>query len=317
VLAVSGLMMLAVGGLISGTASDTWTIGLGRAVAGAGFLFGNLYFTKMVADWFDGREIATAMSILVMSWPFGIAMGQVGGHTWLAEVYGWRIPFQVASVYCLLAVAGLLLLYRPPGGAKLTASGAAARLTGQEWRLILCAGFAWGMFNAGYVIYLSFGPNMLVSEGYSVLGAASVISVGSWLMIFSGALCGQIADRFGRRDTILAVGMGAAIISLLLLSVPKAGLAASLLFGLVGIAPAGVIMALAGEALAPQKRAFGMGVFFTIYYAIMMASPPLAGAILDATGNAFGPIVLGMVLFASAVPAALAFGRIKAGAQQS
>ena len=312
VLAVSGLCALAIGGFVSGAAGDSWTIGLGRVLAGAGFLLINLYFTKMVADWFVGHEIATAMSVLVMSWPFGIAMGQIG-HAWLAEAYGWRVPFQVASAYCLLAALGLFLFYRAPEDKKSSTTTATTRLNGQEWRLILCAGIAWGGLNGGYITYLSFGPKALEAQGYTALAAAGVISIASWVMIFSGAICGQIADRFGRRNTILAICMTGAVVGLSLLSVPGAGLAASLFIGLLGVAPAGIVMALAGEAMRPDQRAFGMGVFFTIYFAIMMASPPIAGALLDASGNPNAAIVFGMILFASVVPAALAFRWIKTG----
>ena len=108
VLAGTGLVALTIGGVVSGLAADVWTIGLGRVIAGAGFLFATLYFSKMVADWFDGREMATAMSVLVMSWPFGIAMGQVG-HTWLAQVFDWHAPFLVAAAYCGLAALAILL----------------------------------------------------------------------------------------------------------------------------------------------------------------------------------------------------------------
>jgi MFS family permease len=76
--------------------------------------------------------------------------------------------------------------------------------------------------------------------------------------------CGQIVDRFGRREIILAVCMASAVLALMPLSVPGAGLAASLIFGLIGMAPAGVIMALAGQAVAPERRAFGMGIFLTV-----------------------------------------------------
>lgn len=314
VLAGSGLCALALGGIVSGTAADPWMIGFGRVVSGAGFLFSTLYFTKMVADWFVGREIATAMGILVMSWPFGIAMGQIG-HAWLAESYGWRVPFQVASAYCLVAAVCIFAHYRPPPDLPKAKSGAATRLSAREWRLIGAAAVAWGAFNAAYVVYLSFGPKVLVEMGQSAFTAAGIISVGSWVMILSGAICGQIADRFGRRDTILAVCMTSALIALYLLQVPQAGLAASLLFGLIGMAPAGVIMALAGEALRPEQRAFGMGVFFTGYYAIMLAAPPIAGAVFDATGRAIGPIVFAAFLFAWVVPAALAFRRFKSQAQ--
>jgi MFS family permease len=68
----------------------------------------------------------------------------------------------------------------------------------------LDAGTAWGVFNAGYVVYRNFGPSMLEAQGMKSFATASVISVGSWLIILSGATCGQIADRFGRRETILA-----------------------------------------------------------------------------------------------------------------
>jgi MFS family permease len=306
IMVVLGLGVLAIGGFVSSLAAESWTIGLGRICAGAGFLFTTLYFTKMVADWFEGREIATAMSVLVMSWPFGIAMGQVG-HAWLAGTYGWQLPFQVASAYCLLAALGVFLFYKAPHDLPSATSGSGAALAGQEWRLIFCAAAAWGVFNAAYVTYLSFAPKVLENLGQTAIAAAGVISIGSWIMIVSGALCGQIVDRFGGRNIVLTVCMGGAIFSLLLLSVPRAGLGASLLFGLIGMAPAGVIMAMSGQAMRPQVRAFGMGIFFTVYYAIMLVTPPVAGAIRDATGNAEGPIWLAIMLFALVIPLAVAF----------
>jgi predicted MFS family arabinose efflux permease len=310
VLAGLGLGALALGGALSAMASDPAGIGFGRIICGGGFLFVTLYFTKMVADWFEGREIATAMSVLVMSWPFGIAMGQIG-HTWLAEAYGWRAPFAVASAWCAMAAVAVLILYRPPHHLPSRITSKIKGLLPREWGLIVLAGIAWGVFNAGYVVYLSFGPSMLAVQGMSTLAAASVISVGSWLMILSGTVCGQIADRFGRRETLIAVCMAGAVLALMLLSLPGAGLAASLLFGLIGMAPAGVIMALAGQAVAPERRAFGMGMFFTVYYAIMTASPPMAGWLLDRTGAPHSAILFGAALFAIVFPVAVLFRMLK------
>ena len=306
IMVVLGLSALALGGAASSIATESWDVGMGRVLAGVGFLFTTLYFTKMVADWFEGREIATAMSILVMSWPFGIAMGQVG-HTWLAQTYSWQVPFQAASAYCLIASAGVFLLYRPPHDLPDETGGARVSLTRQEWRLMLSAAAAWGVFNAAYVTYLAFAPKVLEDHGQTAVAAAGIISIGSWIMIISGAACGQFVDRFGRRNTVLAVCMGGAIAALLLLGLPGAGIGASILFGLIGMAPAGVIMAMAGQAMRPQVRAFGMGMFFTVYYAIMWITPPVAGAILDATGNPQGPLWLAMILFAVVVPLGIAF----------
>jgi MFS family permease len=77
------------------TTSGRWT--LGRLLCGVGFVVTTIFFTKMVVDWFAGRELATAMAVLA-AMVFGIAMGQVG-HSWLAATYGWRMLFIAAALY--------------------------------------------------------------------------------------------------------------------------------------------------------------------------------------------------------------------------
>lgn len=304
------LAALALGGILSGSAQSSGMIGLGRVVSGAGFVFTTLYLTKMVADWFDGREIATAMSILVMSWPLGIALGQVA-HAWLALHFGWPLPFLVAAAFCAVAAVLVLLFYQAPHAQVSRSPSLSFRLSGREWVLILCAGLGWGVFNAGYVLYLTFGPRMLETLGETSIAAASITSIGSWLMLASGALCGYLVDRFGHREAVLTLCVSCGVLALYLLSLPGLGVFASVLFGLLGVAPAGLIIALSGEAVAPERRAFGMGVFFTIYYALMLASPPLGGAILDATGRVQDTLIFAMTLFAATIPAALLFRRLK------
>ncbi len=311
-LAGLGLGALAVGGAVSGLGADDWTIAAGRVLAGGGFLFANVYLAKMVAEWFAGRELATAMSVLVASWPCGIALGQVG-HEWLSATMGWRWAFYAASAYCALAALAVAVVYRPPPEAETRRAAASAGLSRDELVLASLAGLAWGIFNAGYVVYLGFAPLALQARGEAAFDAAAIVSLGSWVMIGSGILCGQIADRWRRSDIVLTVGMLGAVAALSLLFVDGAGLVASLLFGLIGMAPAGVIMALSGEAVRPEARALGMGVFFTVYYAVMTASPPLAGALVDVSGRPGAPILFAMALFAAVIPIALLFRLRKAG----
>ncbi len=40
-----------------------------------GAILFNLVITKMTADWFARREIVLAMSVILSTWPFGIALG--------------------------------------------------------------------------------------------------------------------------------------------------------------------------------------------------------------------------------------------------
>ncbi|MFT5870819.1 MAG: MFS-type transporter involved in bile tolerance (Atg22 family) [Paracoccaceae bacterium] len=65
-----------------------------------------------------------------------------------------------------------------------------------------------------------------------------------------------------------------------------------LLFGLA----VGPIMTLPSLVLRPEARAFGMGVFYTIYYAIMMIAPALAGSMADRSGSIGMAFFLGSVM---------------------
>ncbi|MBP6767390.1 MAG: MFS transporter [Reyranella sp.] len=297
-LVASGLLALAIGGAVSSLAEGFGLLALGRLLCGVGFVVTSIYFTKMVVDWFAGRELATAMAILVMSWPFGIALGQIV-HGQLAVLHGWPGPFMVAALYCLAAAALVFVAYRPPpvrdGAAPIMQS---STLTQREWILILLASAVWAFFNAAYVVYLSFAPRMLIVDGIGPLQAASIISLASWVMIFSGALCGQIADRTGRSDLVLYVCLCCAMASLALL--PNTGWAVplSLAFGLLGMAPAGLIVALTGAAMAPNKRAFGMGVYSAFYFLLSAPAPAIAGWLFDRTDDAFVPILFAILLFA-------------------
>lgn len=293
-----GLATLALGGGLAALAQGFGALALGRLIAGAGFVFSTLYMTKMVTDWFAGRELATAMSVLVMSWPLGIAAGQIG-HAWMAVHFDWRLAFALASLCCAAGAAAMLLFYRSPARPGAAAAPPRAHLPRQELVLTLVAATAWGVFNAGYVVYLSFAPQVLMAGGRSATEAAGIISLASWVMIFSAVLCGQIADRTGHRAAILVGCIAIGTPAVLLLPHGEWAVALSLVFGLFGGAPAGLVMALAGEAMAPQRRAFGMGVFMSLYFLLMSLAPPVAGWLRDTTGSVVVPLVFGALLYGS------------------
>src|SRR6056297_1548863 len=74
---ITGLWLMALGLGIMAVVPG-WNAALaGRLVAGTGGILMNLIMTKMVADWFDGKEIATAMSFFIVSWPAGIAVALI------------------------------------------------------------------------------------------------------------------------------------------------------------------------------------------------------------------------------------------------
>ena len=192
----------------------------------------------------------------------------------------------------------MFVLYRPPVEAASVSSSSAgsARLLRTEWILLLLASLAWAAFNAAYIIYLSFGPRVLVAGGYSELSAAATISLTSWVLLGSGALCGQIADRTKRFDLVLYVCLAVGVVALVALRATAYATAWSLIFGLIGLAPAGIIMALTGEAVSKERRAFGIGVFLSAFFLIVAPAPAIAGRLFDITHWAFAAILFAVAL---------------------
>ena len=75
-IALVGVMLMVAGGLLTGT-GDYPTVLAGRLASGVGAVLLNVLLTKMTTDWFVGREIGTALALLVSSWPIGIGLALV------------------------------------------------------------------------------------------------------------------------------------------------------------------------------------------------------------------------------------------------
>tara|TARA_Y100000588_G_C14229346_1_gene914557 strand:+ start:628 stop:1635 length:1008 start_codon:yes stop_codon:yes gene_type:complete len=301
-----GLLALGAGGGFAAIAGNFEMLAAARLICGAGFVLSTIFFAKIVADLFDGKELATAMAVLVMSWPFGIAMGQIG-HGWLAVNIDWRMAFLVASAYCAISALQVMLFCRELPRAVTQTGGIRFSLNRNEVALTVIASLVWTFFNAGYVVYLSFAPGVLVASGYDLVSALGVISLASWIMIFSGVACGQIADRSGKADQVLYMCLVVAMVALLILFVAPLAVTSSLLFGLMGMALAGVIMALTPQAMKPENRAIGMGLFFTVYFLVQAPAPTIAGWLYDLTADPFWPMLFAMSLFLFTAVSNLAF----------
>ncbi len=149
---------------------------------------------------------------------------------------------------------------------------------------------------------------MLIAGGEGPAQAAAIVSLASWVMILSAALGGRFADRSGRGAQLLYACTVVGIAALLLMQHTALAVLLCVLFGLAGGAPAGVIMALTGRAMAPQRRAFGMGVFFSFYFVLMTLGPPLAGWFFDRSGDAFHALRFAALLFVGAALSYWLFG---------
>jgi MFS family permease len=163
----------------------------------------------------------------------------------------------------------------------------------------------WALYNVGLAMVFAFGPSVLSERGWSLTAASSTTSIFVIATAIALPLGGIIADRTGRRDTVILISLigYSALIPLVLFS-PAWGITIALsvagfFFGL----GAGPIMTLPAVILRPDSRALGMGVFFSIYYALMMAGPAIAGALADRAGEAGVTFLFGSALLIACIPA--------------
>jgi MFS family permease len=288
---LAALLLMLIGGLAMAL-SNSWTVQIiGRLVAGAGGVLLNVQMTKMVADWFAGKEIATAMAIFVNSWPAGVALS-------LLTLPSIGIAYGVSAVYLAVAALigfGIVLLglgYRAPASSAANAT-ASAPLGRNTAIAVITAGLIWGLYNVGFAMIFSFGPSMLVEHGWSISAAGSIISIVLWPTVISVPLGGFLADRTKRPEFILAAGC--ITFAMLMVMLPRSGAVVLTVtaLGLVCGLPAGPILSLPARVLQPATRAIGMGVFYTLYYATMMLGPVVGGACAKWAGSAAAALDLG------------------------
>ncbi len=289
-----GLALMIVGGLLMAAATSWhWQIGA-RLIAGIGGVLLNVLMSKMVTDWFAGKEIATAMAIYVNSWPTGIALALLVLPI-LASTGG---IVAVATVTVVLAFAGLILLgafYRAPPGQGATST---ARIwpMGDVLNAVLAAGSIWGLYNAALGMVFGFGTALLAERGWSLTAAGSATSLVLWSAVVCVPLGGLLSDRLGKPREVMLAGFGLFALLLFICARTENVVFWFVLLGVVASLAPGAIMSLPIRVLAPEVRAIGMGLYFTMFYVCIVAAPIIAGQLAVITGTSQTAFDLGIAM---------------------
>ena len=306
---MASLLLMLVGELAMAL-SPSWAMQIaGRLVSGAGGVMFNVQMTKMVADWFAGQEIATAMAIFVNSWPAGIALSLVFLPL-VATALGVDAVYLTVAATIALGLVFFAAAYPSPPKTTTTVR------TGSSWPdrttfiALVAAGLIWGLFNVGFAMIFSFGPSMLDERGWSISAAGFAISIVLWLAVISVPLGGYLADRTQRPNLVLVAGC--IVFAVLMTILPRSGAVISVVtaIGLLSGLPVGPIMSLPARVLKPETRAIGMGIFYTLYYATMMLGPVVAGALAKSTGSAASALDFGAAVILACPILLWAFHRL-------
>src|SRR5262245_3379401 len=135
-----GLAAMVCGALMMATTENFALLSAGRIISGTGAVFLNVMVTKMVTDWFPSDKTAVALSILIASWPIGIAIALVLLPA-VAKVTSWQAAIHGTVAASVVAFALISFFYRPPNtGASNQRTSMRFGLTRHELSLTALAG---------------------------------------------------------------------------------------------------------------------------------------------------------------------------------
>ncbi|MDP6404925.1 MAG: MFS transporter [Alphaproteobacteria bacterium] len=297
-LLIVGALTMIVGALVMGFGEGTSSLYVGRLITGIGGTIFNVILTKMVTDWFAEHEIITALAIMLTAWPIGISLGLLTQGL-IADAYGWPWAMYATGILATVALILTATLYRdPPDLVRAVEQALKLGLPLRQFVHVSIVGVGWTLYNASFIIFVSFVPDVLIDQGYQAGAARSVTSLAMWSMLISIPFGGRVLEIAGWITVSVVVTLTAATAAMLAVSQGVAPEVLCVVFGLIAGIPAGALMALTAEAVSPDNRGPGLGIFYTWYYVGMTLGPALAGWTRDSSGDPAAPVIFGAILLA-------------------
>lgn len=311
--AIAGVLMLMIGQILFALAPGYGLAFLGRLLGGGGNVLLSLSLTAMTARWFSDKELGTALAILLDSWPLGLALSLIW-FTPAAEWFGWRGAALTGAAACL-PIALALLAYRAPHGATDGATGAPRvvrplpswrRIVGFHGRTAVYGAVSWGVFNVGQIAFLTYAPSLIGGAD-----GAGLVSLCVWGTALTMPIGGWLFDRFNRPLTLITLSCGGASLAMIAFLQGFHPGPMAFLSGVIYGLSAGTLIALPARALPPNDRAWGLGVFYMVYYASLALGQIGAGLIRDGFPSAYEVGMAAALSVAATIPLTWLFLRLR------
>lgn len=287
-----GLIVAAVGMVLTGAAGGVAALLMWRAVTGGASGCVNVPTVGLLPTWFPSRS-GFAVGTAVAGQSLGLvaagllvpALVQGYGHQ------GWRVTWYVfAGVALALALLAFLFFYKPQGDQphpeKETVRHSMRHVyrTRAMWHL----GTTYTAYGFSYIIFMTYFTKRLVSDvGYTETHAGTLFMVMGWCSLLSGVLWGTLSDKLGRKPTLAIVYCTHCVAFTLFALWPSTigVILATVLFGFTAWSVPVIMAAASSDVLGPRLCPAGLG-FITMFFGIGQAvGPSVAGALADAAGG--------------------------------
>jgi cyanate permease len=315
-----GVIVIAAGSLLRGTATDFWTLLVFTCLYGVGFGLVLPNLPKLVGSWFPPEKVGFVTGLYTTGIVFSIALPMAITlpvvfpitNSFQGVFYIWSIPAIVA------AILWWTLVKEPaPGRGQSEPTSQVKRSSYRIWT----SGALWLVailfFIIDYVAFawLGWAPQLMMAKGATPSLAALMGSMMPWVSIPLTLIAPWASDRFGSRKLFLwpayvlfALALVGAIYTPLSL-----GWVVVVFIGLAAGAQLPIIFALIPDLVPAEGVGRASGMVMSIGYIGGLVGPWLGGYILDITGTLDLNLIILAVL--SAVGAYLALRLPETGAK--
>ncbi len=283
----TGCFLLMIGGtLLVGLGEDLPVLGLGRIIAGIGGLTLSVFLPKLLSQWFKEKELGLAMGIFNTGVPLGsvICFGLFGK---MGSLWGWRVPVLLTGIYLLVTSILFLSFYRLPPSQEMGEDKPLSILKSlrEMGYPIWLVGFSWLWFNAAFVSFATFAPNLFLQKNYTIEQSGLLIGIPLLGSLLFSAPIGYLVDRFKHQE--LFIGMGAIALAILALffNFSSSFLFLVILMGIFSAMIPAPIYSLPPEMLKTENVGLGFGVISTCSSIGLFVAPYLVGKAKDLTGS--------------------------------
>jgi CP family cyanate transporter-like MFS transporter len=315
-----GVIVIAAGSLLRGTATDFWTLLVFTCLYGVGLGLVLPNLPKLVGSWFPPQRVGFVTGLYTTGIVVGIALSLAITlpvvfpitNSFQGVFYIWSIPAIVA------AILWWVLVKEPaPGRRQSKLTGKVKRSSYRIWT----SGALWLVailfFIINYVVFtwLGWAPQLMMAKGAAPALAALMASVMSWVSVPLTFIAPWASDRFGSRKLFLWPAYVLFALTLVgsIYAPLSLGWVVVVLVGLAAGAQLPIVLSLIPDLVPAEGVGRASGMVMSIGYIGGLVGPWLGGYILDITGSLNLNLVILAVL--SAVGAYLALRLPETGAK--
>lgn len=299
-LLIAALLLMTAGAALATLSPGFLSLAAARVVQGVGGVLMIVSTLKGVYDRFDATELAMANAISGAAHPFGMGLALML-FTALGATVGWRIGFAASGLAAFAALLAIFVAVRNDRPSATNAQPArlsqAFRFPRHEARMLLWASCIVALYAGNFHAFLSFLPSYLRATGWSPGQGATIMALLGWAPIIIAPAGGMMIARFGHASALIALCLlvwGGSAVAMALIGVSPPLVLLMLLFGPLVL---GAVMSLGAQAVSPERRGVGSGLFMAGFFLGNAALPALSARFGEAWPDLAGGAAATAILF--------------------